>query len=139
MVYSMFLLRRSQTLQLTGGDDVVTIRGPVSSRHPLEMSLQEHDALPRPQVPNPAEAVQPSGDSEGPVLLEADAVDLLAVALLVEDLGQLLQVPQSPAVVPHRGGQEAATGMVGTPRHPSIVTLNVRQRLLAVQTPELDR
>ena len=43
---------------LTGGDDVITIRRPVSPCDALEMSL--HDALARPQVQHSPEAVQPA-------------------------------------------------------------------------------
>ena len=71
--------------------------------------------------------------------MEVDGVDLLAVALLVQHLGQLLQVPQPPGVVPDGGGQEPAARVVAAPRHPRVVTLDVRQRLLSVQTPQLDR
>ena len=32
---------------LAAGDDVGAVRRPVRPRHPLEVALQEHDALPR--------------------------------------------------------------------------------------------
>ena len=84
-------------------------------------------------------SAQAPGHGEGAVLLEVDGIDLLAVALLVQHLGQLLQVLQPPGVVPDGGGEEPAAGVVAAPRHPRVVTLDVRQRLLAVQTPQLDR
>ena len=66
---------------------------PLFSASYLEMAFEEHDALAGSQVPHSAEAVKAAAGGEGAVLLEGQAVDLLAVALLVEDLGQLLQVP----------------------------------------------
>ena len=65
-------------------------------------------------------SAQAPGHGEGAVLLEVDGVDLLAVALLVQHLGQLLQVPQPPGVVPDGGGQEPAARVVAAPRHPHI-------------------
>ena len=87
-------------------DESVSVGRPVRPSHSFQMALEEHDALAGAQVPDPAEAVQPARDTQRPVRLASHAVDLLAVAFLVQHLRQLLQVPQTPAVVPHRGRQE---------------------------------
>jgi hypothetical protein len=42
-------------------------------------------------------------------------VNLFAVALLVQHLFELFEVPQSPRIVVDAGGQEAARRMVGAP------------------------
>ena len=58
-------------------------------------------------------------------LLELKAVDLFAVSLLMQDLGQLFQVPQSPRIVPHSRSQEPVNPLLKLPkilRNHSLIT-----------------
>ena len=66
------------------GDDVVSVGTPVDADDALEVTLQEHDALSRPEVPHPPERVHPARGRQRTVALEGQAVHRLAVALLVE-------------------------------------------------------
>ena len=43
------------------GDDMVTVRAPVDPHDALEVTLQEHDALTSPKVPNSPKRVHPTG------------------------------------------------------------------------------
>ena len=62
------------------------VRTPVERRNLLDVTIEHPDRLACPSIPDASDGIEPTGRDQRAIILPADGVHLLRVALLVQKL-----------------------------------------------------